>query len=595
MKRNVTITATLLGIAVFAVYAALAARDLMFGDALELVASAARDGVAHPPGYPLWIAIAHLATLVPLGPLPYRANLTAAAFHAVTVTLVYASGYVLVRRHGAALFAALLLAIASPLFVQWSLQAETFSLNDLFAAAIVLLCLLWLEDARRWRLVVPIALLFGLGLSNQQTLVLLAPLPLWAAWRGRSAMKSARNVRPTLAFAALALLASFWLPYLHTILASQRLPDWQFAAARTFSELIDLIDRRVYGTLTLTTDASLQGGSPAQRATRLLLLGSWPYLAVAAGLVGLALRKRYAEIVFAALIVIGPLVAFCAVANMNSELPRAMFGRFGLLPLVALAPFSGPATFLLESLVRSRPLRTLLAGLALCVAFVPTTLHLPALSLAAVHGPRTLSRDIFAALPPHAILLANADALALPPQYFQAIEGWRPDVTIIIDALLDRPAYQNDLKRTIDVPPSFAGLDWPIGRRDLLARANPSRAFFVAAEGSDILILPGPLYKPLAEGVVSQMIPLGARTDVYHHYQHEVALQSRPGYADLSADWKSNGFAQEVRAVYADGFFFTGQDAKDLGNRKAARYWFERAATYEPNLRIGAELQLDSR
>ena len=254
LKRSVATAATLLGIAAFAIYAALAARDVMFGDALELVASAAGNGVAHPPGYPLWIVLTHLAALVPIGPLAYRVNLTAAAFHAATVALVYAAGYVLVRRHGPALFAALLLAIGSPLFVTWSLQAEVFSLNDLFAAAIVLLCLLWIEDASRWPLIVPIATLFGLGLSNQQTLILLAPLPFWAGWRGRDALRTAKAAPQTLGLAALLLLFGFCVPYLHTVLASQRLGEWQLGEARTLPQLIDVIDRRTFGTFALVSN-----------------------------------------------------------------------------------------------------------------------------------------------------------------------------------------------------------------------------------------------------------------------------------------------------------------------------------------------------
>src|ERR1700751_6039753 len=42
------------GIAFFILYAALAARDVAFGDGPELTAAAITNGVAHPPGYPLW-------------------------------------------------------------------------------------------------------------------------------------------------------------------------------------------------------------------------------------------------------------------------------------------------------------------------------------------------------------------------------------------------------------------------------------------------------------------------------------------------------------------------------------------------------------
>jgi hypothetical protein len=591
-ERRVAPVATLLGIAFFAVYATLAARDVMFGDASELVASAAQNGIAHPPGYPLWIMLGHLAALLPVGPLPFRVNLTAAAYHAVTVSVVYASGYVLTRRHGPALFAALLLAIGSPLFVTWSLQADVFSLNDLFAATIVLLCLLWLDDARRSSLIVPIAALFGLGLANHQTLILLAPLPLWVAWCGREALKSATDLPKILGAAALLMLLGFWLPYVHTILASQRLAQWQFGEARSFSELIDVIDRHAFGTLNLVPGAALQGGFPAQRAAALVTLGGWPYLAVAAGLAGLALRKRYAELILAALIIAGPLLAFCIVANLNLDLEISLgvFSRFGLLPLVALAPFSACAVFALEALVRDRALRIVASVVTLCGALLPAALHLSTLSLAGAHDPRNLSRDVFAGVPARAILLAASDAVELPPKYFQDMEGWRPDVIIIRYGFLRWEEYQNELRRTLVVPPEVGRLAIPSQARDVLARANPSRRFFVV--GDRPIHAPGPFYKPLVDGVVSQMIPLRERVDVRRHYDDESTLQSRSGYANVnSAFWTTNGFGSQVRTFYAGGFFSTGVDAKYLGDRKAARGWFERAGGYATDPLIDQELQ----
>ena len=582
----------MLSVGVFTLYAALASRDVMFGDARELVASAAHNGVAHPPGYPLWIVLAHLATLVPIGPLPYRVNLTASVFHAVTVGLVYAAGYVLVRHHGPALFAAVLLAIASPLFVTWSLQAEVFSLNDLFAAAIVLLCLLWLADPRHWRLVVPIAVLFGLGLANHQTLILLAPLPLWAAWCGRDAIRSAGDVPQTLGLAALLLLLAFWLPYLHTILASQRLEEWQLGETRTFSELIDVIDRRVFGTFNLVPGAADRGGTFADRVVAMVGAGGWPYAAIAVGLLGLGLRRRHRKLILAALIVAIPLLAFCFVANINvrDETLRAIFQRFGLLPLTALAPFAACAVPVLERLVERRRAMVVAVDVALRVFLALTGLALPRLSLASVHDPRTLCRDISRALPANAILMTAGDAVDQTFVYFQSLEGWRPDVTVVTFGLLDLAAYRSALAKTIDVPPEVGADLAPQARRDILVRANANRPFYTVGERG--IHAPGPLYYPSVSGIVSRMIARSERVYVLRRYREEVVLQSLPGYAAISPNrWLSNGFGSDVRAYYAAGFFSTGADAERLGDPPAAITWYERARAYSPDPLIEAQLE----
>src|ERR1700686_2045099 len=62
-------------------------------DSGELILVAYGLGVAHPPGVPLWIILAHLASLVPLGNVALRINFSSALFAALAsamLTLVVA-------------------------------------------------------------------------------------------------------------------------------------------------------------------------------------------------------------------------------------------------------------------------------------------------------------------------------------------------------------------------------------------------------------------------------------------------------------------------------------------------------------------------
>ncbi len=62
-------------------------------DSGELIVVAHGLGVAHPPGFPLWVILAHLASLVPLGNVAQRINFSSALFAALasaTLTLVVA-------------------------------------------------------------------------------------------------------------------------------------------------------------------------------------------------------------------------------------------------------------------------------------------------------------------------------------------------------------------------------------------------------------------------------------------------------------------------------------------------------------------------
>ena len=65
-------------------------------DSGELIVVAHGLGIAHPPGFPLWVILAHLASLVPLGNVAMRINVASALFAALAsamLTLVWQVDY----------------------------------------------------------------------------------------------------------------------------------------------------------------------------------------------------------------------------------------------------------------------------------------------------------------------------------------------------------------------------------------------------------------------------------------------------------------------------------------------------------------------
>jgi len=78
-------------------------------DSGELILVAHGLGVGHPPGFPLWVMLAHFASLVPLGNVAVRINFSSAFFAALAcamLTLVVAelmitAAYLPARKRGA--------------------------------------------------------------------------------------------------------------------------------------------------------------------------------------------------------------------------------------------------------------------------------------------------------------------------------------------------------------------------------------------------------------------------------------------------------------------------------------------------------------
>src|SRR5438552_16007378 len=83
-----------LGVGVFLCAAALYVRTLapsvMPGDYAEFQMCAAVLGVPHPTGYPLYVLLGKLFTLLPAGDVAYRVNLSSAIYMAGAAGLTYA-------------------------------------------------------------------------------------------------------------------------------------------------------------------------------------------------------------------------------------------------------------------------------------------------------------------------------------------------------------------------------------------------------------------------------------------------------------------------------------------------------------------------
>jgi len=197
-----------------ALYAALAAPTVLFGDSAELQAVALRGGIAHPSGYPAFVLIGRVFARVPFPDPAYRITFMAAFFAAATVALLVRTIAELGIPRGAALAGALVLG-ASFTFWQVALRAEVYSLA-LFLGFLALWRTLVALRGTSLRAALLAGLLAGIALSGHLMLApLAAVLGLTLAWH---VARTQRHAIPALA----ALLAAFLLgltPYLYLVWA----------------------------------------------------------------------------------------------------------------------------------------------------------------------------------------------------------------------------------------------------------------------------------------------------------------------------------------------------------------------------------------
>ena len=138
--RDDRLGAALIALALFAVYALSAPRTVMMEDDGNFILSSYFLGVAHPPGYPLYTALGWLAAQVPLGSVAYRVHLLSALFGAASCAALWLCARRLLESWLAAALAALALGL-SPAFWSQAIVAEVYTLNTLFAFALLYLAL----------------------------------------------------------------------------------------------------------------------------------------------------------------------------------------------------------------------------------------------------------------------------------------------------------------------------------------------------------------------------------------------------------------------------------------------------------------------
>ena len=146
-----------------------------YRDSGEMACAAWTLGVAHQPGYPLYIISAKLFSLIPLGNPAWRLNLYSALAGLAGVFVFWRLAAAAFSPL-AAFFAALLLGFNFTVRTVSSVP-EMYSLNFLFAAL-----LLFSASRSGARAVMLSAFLLGLGMANRMDLVLAAPAVLLLLW-----------------------------------------------------------------------------------------------------------------------------------------------------------------------------------------------------------------------------------------------------------------------------------------------------------------------------------------------------------------------------------------------------------------------------
>lgn len=172
-----------IGIASLALYIRTLAPGVLPGDSGEFQVLAHQLGIAHCPGYPIYLLLAKLVTFLPVGEIAYRVNMFSAIMASLAVVGVYLAARLLSLNHWASLFGALVLSVSYTLWSQ-AVLAEVYTAAAAFTV-FILVCVLGWGKTGKSSLLFAAGVLGGLSIGVHTTVLLLAPGVLVYLWLHR--------------------------------------------------------------------------------------------------------------------------------------------------------------------------------------------------------------------------------------------------------------------------------------------------------------------------------------------------------------------------------------------------------------------------
>lgn len=442
-----------------------------YRDTGEMVSMAHTLGVAHPPGYPLYVLLSKLwMVLVPFGSEAFRMNVLSALAGALTVYLLYRALALLTGEKLVSAGAALVFGFS---YLQWylALVSEMYTLNTLFAAALVYY-MVRLSREFDGRELIFAGFIFGLGLGNRMDLLMAGPGAALLLWflRGRLDAKTA-------ALAALAAAAGFTV-FLYLPLRSSLFPllDWNHPAS--LEKLWGTLTRKTHGgTLDLISEGYAKGANFPETIAFYFghLWTGFAYAGLPAAVLGAySLWKREKPLALSAGLawaVSGPVFIYMANMPPNTHALAILEAHF-LLPNLFAAVFMAEGFCFLKRRFEGAAV----PAAVVLLAAVNLAQHAPELNKRWNLFAYDYAKNVFRSLPPRSVCVLKKDVQIFAIWQRQYVEGDRPDLAVIPQGLSNSEWFRKPwaaLHPGAVISRATTAEEWKV-----LADANASPVYF---------------------------------------------------------------------------------------------------------------------
>ena len=482
---RVFLPAILLAVSLLSVYLYTLAPGLTWAhhgsDGGDLIAAAATGGVPHPTGYPLYLVLAGIFQILPVGSLAYRTNLMSAVFASLASVLIYRT---VVRHLAAGLTLPVILAgLAAgyafglaPLVWSQAVITEVYTLQAFLVCWIIHLYSGTNPDSAAKQIVRDrwCGLALGLALANHMTSLLLIPLALLLGSVHEVSEDPERVRRPrfknyrfdlhSLGRQALWMGAGLCL-YLTLPLRALSHPPINWGNPLTLSRFWWLVSGKLYQGVYV--QSGIYDLWPQLWAWMDFAWKQMGFLAIVVALASLILLERVSRLVI--------LTVWMAITSLIFvSFYHPLDAEVYMIPvLISISIWLGIATGRLAAKLSQR---SPALSLGLVVMVLGTVLLRPVSYFHQVDASQdieaeSVGREVLSTAPKNAILFAQGDKAIFALWYFHFALHERPDLVVLADELLPYDWYQETLRSVypnLNLPGSLL---WP----ETIAQANNQR------------------------------------------------------------------------------------------------------------------------
>ncbi len=451
------------GVLALALYLATLAPTVTFADAGELASAAYFLDVGHPPGFPLYLLLGKLFTLlVPWGRVVQRLNAFSAVCAAAAVGLFAAAmvqalplGQRKSEREGTRAWSWPVLALAaagllgtSRTFWEQATLTEVYALNMALSAGLLFALVRYLRArqegnlARANRALAAAALLTGLGLANHLTLVFIAGGVFLAAWVEEGArFWQGRRLLVWSGLLALGLSIYLYLP-----IRAHALPPMNWGDPSTWVRFWRHVSAAQYSSVSLTPNPTTWFHQLQFYVPR--FWGEFTPLPLLLVPLGLGQLFRQQRALAWGTVTSGAMILFYALSYEIAEDQETYVMLFFLL----MATWMAYGMVYLAGLIRARAPNSrfalpAVAGGLLLLMLWPLLAHWPLCDRRGYTYAESYARDVLNNVPEGSLILTRDWNFYAPTYYLQHVEGVRPDVVIVDQELLRRSWYLGMLAR----------------------------------------------------------------------------------------------------------------------------------------------------